>query len=111
MARTACSSARSDLIAASAEGQDNGLLVYVNDIAALQAGADAGSTVTVNENGPNRMQFGAFRSDRGVGGGPGQRPPRLRERHRGPPGRGGRGIDGDGEREWPEPHAVRRVPI
>jgi hypothetical protein len=45
-------------IAASALGQNNGLLVYVNDIAALKA--DAGATVTVNEDGPNRMQFGSF---------------------------------------------------
>jgi hypothetical protein len=45
-------------IAASALGQNSGLLVYVNDIAALTA--DAGATVTVNEDGANRMQFGSF---------------------------------------------------
>ena len=44
-------------IAASALGQDNGLLVYVNDIAGLSA---PGATVTVNEDGANRMQFGSF---------------------------------------------------
>ncbi|HEX4447318.1 MAG TPA: hypothetical protein VH044_11305 [Polyangiaceae bacterium] len=44
-------------IAASALGQNNGLLVYVNDIAAL---ANPGATVTVNEDGANRMQFGSF---------------------------------------------------
>jgi hypothetical protein len=45
-------------IAASALGQSHGYLVYVNDIAALAA-ADGG-TVTVNEDQPNRMQFGSF---------------------------------------------------
>ncbi len=44
-------------IAASAGGQGNGLLVYVNDIAGLTA---PGAKVTVNEDGANRMQFGSF---------------------------------------------------
>ena len=44
-------------IAASALGQNNGLLVFVNDIAGLSA---PGATVTVNEDGANRMQFGSF---------------------------------------------------
>jgi hypothetical protein len=44
-------------IAASALGQNHGLLVYVNDIAGL---ADAGAQVTVNEDTANRMQFGSF---------------------------------------------------
>ncbi len=44
-------------IAASALGQNAGLLVYVNDIAGLSA---PGAQVTVNEDGNNRMQFGSF---------------------------------------------------
>jgi hypothetical protein len=44
-------------IAASAGGQNNGLLVYVNNIVGL---SNPGAQVTVNEDGANRMQFGSF---------------------------------------------------